>query len=119
MKNLKSSVSLCLLVFAIFLTTTAFAGNPSLKDLSPQQSLNKRVLSLLDKPELADHGIKKETVTIEFTLNENNRIELSEIDTESEYLKNYLNRCLQKEKAFVEGLEKDKTHSLTLRFVSE
>ncbi|MFK8104377.1 MAG: hypothetical protein AB8G15_17750 [Saprospiraceae bacterium] len=119
MKTLKSSVSFCLLVLAMFLTTTTFANSSTPKELSPKQSLKKRVLSLLDKPELADHGIEKATVTIEFKINENNRIELSDIGTEDEYLKNYLNRCLQKEKAFVEDLEKGTTHSLTLIFISE
>ncbi len=104
-----------LLIFALLLTTATFAGND-------ETTCNKNSIS----DEISEKVGQKTPfvtfdlegyVTILFTIDENNILHISQIQSENEFLKNHVMETLNNEKVKNDCAEHNKTYALKLHYI--
>ena len=113
MKTFRISIVLALCFFA---TSFAFASPTA---INPNSELRKEVAKLIKTPELSKKGIAETQAVITFTVNENKEIVVLKVVCESEYITEYIQQSLNKQKVDADGLEAFTEYNLRVAFRSE
>lgn len=83
MKRIQKLSAILLISFCFF-NNQAFSGNPG------HDELRNELIKQFEEPGLSDHQIKDISVKIFFMINRDKSITTTKIDTENEYLKNFV-----------------------------
>ena len=116
------------LAIAIFGTVNLAATNiidnksPEVKESgevarTTYKELRSDVTYFIQNPQLKQHNILQEDVMISFTVNDQNRIELTNIDAESSYLKYFVQNKLDKQEVRTENTVKGRTYNIKVSFI--
>ncbi len=104
-----------LLIFALFLTTLSFAGNdktPCNNNLIVEEISEK----VGQKTPFASFDLEG-YVTIWFTVDENNILHITKIQSENVFLKNHVMETLDNEKILYQCADHTKTYALKLHYL--
>lgn len=104
------------LAIALSFTVTSFASNP---DFGPTDKLRKEVARLVSDVQLNKNGISAAEVWINFTLDEDNKIVVLGVDTESTYLENFVKEKLEDKTIRINSLVQNKEYNIKISFSSE
>lgn len=103
-----------------FFSAAVFANNePTVakKDSKVYQQVRTEVSSFLQNPELKENGIKDEDVKVRFKLNAEKEIEILNVQTESDYLKNFVQRNMNHQNVKVDGIKSNEIYEVTFAFI--
>lgn len=104
------------IAIACLFTTTSFANS---NDFGPTDKLRKEVALMVSDAKLSENGISAADVWISFTLDQDNQIVLLDVDTESDYLKNFVQEKLEKQEIRVNRLVQNREYNIKISFASE
>jgi hypothetical protein len=126
MKSFRSLIST--LAIAIFATANLTATNiidntaPSTKESAElaratYKELRSDVTYFVQNPQLKQNNILHEDVMITFTVNDQNRIELTNVDAKSPYLKRFVKSKLDRQEVRTENTVKGRTYNIKVSFI--
>lgn len=104
------------LAIALSFTATTFAANPA---FGPTEKLRKEVARLVSDAELSENGINTADVWINFTLDENNKIIVLDVDTENSYLENFVKEKLEDKTIRINRLVQNTEYNIKISFATE
>lgn len=118
------------LAIAIFATANLAAtnitdhNNPDVKESkevarATYKELRSDVTYFVQNPQLKQNNILQEDVMISFTVNDENRIELTNIDVKSPYLKRFLVSKLDRQEVRTKNAIKDRTYNIKVSFIQK
>jgi hypothetical protein len=81
--------------------------------------LRKEVIAKVQNPELVKHGITEVKATIEFTLDETNKVKVSHVQSDNDYISKFVTERLDMEKLEVDNLPKGQAFMIDLIFRAE
>lgn len=104
-----------LFILALLLTSSAFAGNDetSCNDISITDEISEKVGQ---KTPFVTYDLEG-YVTILFTIDENNILHITQIQSENEFLKNHVLETLDNERIEYNCAQHDKTYALKLHYL--
>ncbi len=108
-----------LVAFALIFSLSAIANNSPneiKKSSKAYQELRTEISSMIQNPNLKENGISNENVLVRFKLNEEKEIEIIKIETDSDYLKRFVNKRLENKDLTVNDLSPNQTYEVTLVF---
>ena len=112
MKTFRISFVLAICFFA---ASFAFAS----PTITTNSELRKEVVKLIKTPELGKKGIAETHAFINFTINENNEIVVLNVVSDSEYIREYIENALNKQKVGTKGLDTFTEYNIKVAFRSE
>ena len=106
-------------VFTVFSAATFANNEPTVakKDSKVYQQVRTEVSSFLQNPELKANGIKDENVKVRFKLNAEKEIEILNIQTESDYLKKFVQRNMNHQNVKVDGIKSNEIYEVIFAFI--
>jgi len=118
------------LAIAIFATANLAATNtpennaPKTKEAkevarATYKELRSDVTYFVQNPQLKQNNILQEDVIISFVVNDKNRIEVTNIDAKSQYLKQFLTSKLDRQEVRTENTVKDRTYNIKVSFIQK
>ena len=118
------------LAIAIFATANLAATNitdgnvPKTKEekevaRATYKELRSDVTYFVQNPQLKQNNILQEDVMISFTVNDKNRIEVTNIDAQSPYLKRFINSKLDRQEVRTENTVKGRTYNIKVSFIGK
>ena len=116
------------LAIAIFATANLAATNiidntaPKTKESAEvaratYKELRSDVTYFVQNPQLKQNNILQEDVMITFTVNDHNRIELTNVDAKSPYLKRFVESKLDRQEVRTENTVKGRTYNIKVSFI--
>ncbi|MFT4761151.1 MAG: hypothetical protein ACI9XO_001451 [Paraglaciecola sp.] len=132
LKNLRIMKSFRLLIstlaIAIFATTNLAATNitdnktPEIHESAKvaratYKELRSDVTYFVQNPKLKQNNILQEDVMISFIVNKQNRIELTNIDAKSSYLKRFVKSKLDRQEVRTENIVQGRTYNIKVSFI--
>lgn len=104
-----------LFILALLLTSSVFAGNDetSCNDISITDEISEKVGQ---KTPFVTYDLEG-YVTILFTIDENNILHITQIQSENEFLKNHVLETLDNERIEYNCAQHDKTYALKLHYL--
>lgn len=83
------------------------------------KELRSDVTYFVQNPQLKQNNILQEDVMISFTVNDKNRIEVTNIDAQSPYLKRFINSKLDRQEVRTENTVKGRTYNIKVSFIGK
>lgn len=118
------------IAIAIFATATLTANNitnnnnPASAESAEvarttYKELRSDVTYFVQNPALKQHNILQEDVMISFTVGDNNKIELTNVDAKSPYLKNFVTSNLDRQEVRTKNTVKGRTYNIKVSFIQK
>ena len=118
------------LAIAIFATANLAATNitdnntPKTKEAkevarATYKELRSDVTYFVQNPKLKQNNILQEDVMISFTVNDKNRIEVTNVDAQSPYLKRFVKSKLDRQEVRTENTVKGRTYNIKVSFIGK
>ncbi len=114
MKTLKSGLFFLLVLAASLFTVPSYANN--IVEVSPSKEVRQQLATLIQNPNLAEHGLSEAELFLKFTINEAGEIQLLSINTESEYLVEFAKEKLHHQKIDYVDVPPNTVYNLRIKF---
>jgi len=115
------TIRLVALAFVLTVFSAAvFANNePTVakKDSKIYQQVRTEVSGFIQNPELKKNGIKEEEVKVRFKLNAEKKIEILNVQSESDYLKNFVEKNMNHQNVKVDGIKSNEIYEVIFAFI--
>ncbi len=112
MKTLKSGLLCLVLVLSSMFSTQVAAYNVEDSNAGIKTELEK----LVNTPNLAQHGLDQEDISISFRIDENKNITVMGMKSESSYLKKFVYNCLNNQTINLDNFQVNTTYKVKLKF---
>ncbi len=101
-------------VFAFVLFASSLQASAPVKvDDNP---LKTQITKLVQNPDLISHGIESAAAKVKFTVSVNQEISVVSVDTNNEYIENFVKQRLNNKHINVQGLRNDVVYTINLNF---
>ena len=106
--------------FALFAAfSTAVFAHTGTHGTADTKEVRKEVIRLIQTPELAKNGIKSADVFLQFTLEDDGTINVLNVKTDNEYLKNFITQQLDEQQLDIKSTSATTDYNIKIAFQSE
>jgi len=106
-------------LIGIFLfSTMLFSTNSHAKTTvdTSEANLRAELIKMIQHPNLKENGISEAEIQIQFTIGQKGEIQLLKVDSENEYISEFVQKKLDNQRTSIKNVKKDKVYFLTVKF---
>ncbi len=106
-------------LIGIFLFSTMFSSTNSFAKCTIDTTdaiLRAELTKMIQHPNLKENGITEAEIQLRFTIDAKNTIQVLAVDSENEYLNEFVRKNLGNKRLNIQNIKKDKVYYLTIKF---